>query len=132
MFKIELEVRDYECDIQGIVNNANYQHYFEHARHLFLSGNGIDFFQLSQQGIFLVLYRSEIDYRKPLTYKNKFEVSVAFERIARTRGSFNQQIMIKEQIITQGKFYIMAHNARRRPINLDEINFNNLHLANMV
>ncbi|KTC99926.1 acyl-CoA thioesterase [Legionella erythra] len=94
MFKIELEVRDYECDIQGIVNNANYQHYFEHARHLFLYERGIDFLQLAQKDIFLVMYRCEIDYRKPLTYKTKFEVSVAFERIARTKGRFNQQIMI--------------------------------------
>ena len=27
IFETEMEVRDYECDIQGIVNNANYLHY---------------------------------------------------------------------------------------------------------
>ena len=26
MFQTRMEVRDYECDIQGIVNNANYLH----------------------------------------------------------------------------------------------------------
>ena len=26
-----MEVRDYECDIQGIVNNANYLHYMSKA-----------------------------------------------------------------------------------------------------
>ena len=26
IFSLEMEVRDYECDLQGIVNNANYQH----------------------------------------------------------------------------------------------------------
>jgi acyl-CoA thioester hydrolase len=36
IFETKMEVRDYECDIEGIVNNANYLHYMEHTRHLFL------------------------------------------------------------------------------------------------
>ena len=27
IFEARMEVRDYECDIEGIVNNANYLHY---------------------------------------------------------------------------------------------------------
>ena len=27
IFELKDKVRDYECDLQGIVNNANYQHY---------------------------------------------------------------------------------------------------------
>ncbi len=38
IFETKMEVRDYECDIEGIVNNANYLHYMEHTRHLFLEG----------------------------------------------------------------------------------------------
>ena len=26
-FTLQMQVRDYECDIEGIVNNANYLHY---------------------------------------------------------------------------------------------------------
>ena len=32
IFETRMEVRDYECDIEGIVNNANYLHYAEHTR----------------------------------------------------------------------------------------------------
>ena len=35
-YNLRFIVRDYECDLQGVVNNANYQHYLEHARHEFL------------------------------------------------------------------------------------------------
>ena len=31
IYELEMKVRDYECDLQGIVNNANYQHYLEHT-----------------------------------------------------------------------------------------------------
>ena len=33
IYELKMKVRDYECDLQGIVNNANYQHYLEHTRH---------------------------------------------------------------------------------------------------
>ena len=38
-----MKVRAYECDLQCIVNNANYQHYMEHARHEFLEKVGANF-----------------------------------------------------------------------------------------
>ncbi len=43
---LEFSVRDYECDLAGMVNNASYLNYLEHARHQFLKGRGIDFAQL--------------------------------------------------------------------------------------
>ena len=46
VFETEMEVRDYECDIQGIVNNANYLHYTEHTRHLYLQSLGVSFAKL--------------------------------------------------------------------------------------
>ena len=41
LFTTRMEVRDYECDIEGIVNNANYLHYTEHTRHRFINSLGI-------------------------------------------------------------------------------------------
>ena len=41
-YTVKMSVRDYECDLQGIVNNAVYQNYLEHARHLYLQSKGID------------------------------------------------------------------------------------------
>lgn len=59
-------VRDYECDIQGIVNNANYQHYMEHSRHLYVLERGVSFAGLHEAGIDVVVARFEIAYKVPL------------------------------------------------------------------
>ena len=90
--KLELEVRDYECDIQGIVNNAVYQNYLEHARHLFLKQRGVDFIALSKKGIDLVVVRVEIDYLYPLRSDDRFFVGSNLERVSRIRFGFTQDI----------------------------------------
>jgi acyl-CoA thioester hydrolase len=59
-FTTQLQVRDYECDLQGIVNNAVYQHYLEHARHEYLNSKGLDFSELTALGVIIVVIRAEL------------------------------------------------------------------------
>ena len=91
-FSLEMAVRDYECDLQGIVNNAVYQNYLEHARHQYLKSIGIDFAAVTAQGINLVVTRVEIDYRSSLTSGDHFVVEVRPERISKIRFAFYQNI----------------------------------------
>ncbi len=66
VFELEMKVRDYECDAQGIVNNANYQHYMEHTRHEFILSKGVRFSDLHDQGIDPVVARITLNYKSPL------------------------------------------------------------------
>ena len=63
IFRVDFKVRDYECDIQGIVNNGVYFNYLEHARHEFLLSKGVDFAALAEQKINLVVIRSEMNFK---------------------------------------------------------------------
>ncbi len=91
-FITEFKVRDYECDLQGVVNNANYQHYLEHARHEFLVSKGISFAELHNEGIDLIVTRVEIDYKFPLRSSDKFSVITWIEREGNARLLFIQDI----------------------------------------
>lgn len=91
-FETEFAVRDYECDLQGIVNNANYQHYLEHARHEFLLSRGVSFDELHKEGIDLIVTRVEIDYKYPLRSRDRFVVKTGIERHGNVRLVFNQGI----------------------------------------
>ncbi|MCM1031279.1 MAG: acyl-CoA thioesterase [Oscillibacter sp.] len=79
-FELEMKVRDYECDLQCIVNNANYQHYMEHARHEFLEKAGANFGQLHQQGIDAVVAKVEIEYKTSLISGDRFVVKLNIAR----------------------------------------------------
>lgn len=66
VFEMPMKVRDYEVDAQGIVNNANYQHYLEHTRHMFCEQAGVSFRDMHAAGLDPVVRRIEIDYLQPL------------------------------------------------------------------
>lgn len=71
-YSITLKVRDYECDLQGIVNNANYQHYLEHTRHEFLTSTGVSFARLHEEGIDPVVARLTMAFKTPLKSGDEF------------------------------------------------------------
>ena len=66
IYELKMKVRDYECDLQGIVNNANYQHYLEHTRHEFLTSEGVSFAKLHEEGVDPVVARITMAYKTPL------------------------------------------------------------------
>ena len=89
-----MEVRDYECDIQGIVNNANYLHYTEHTRHLYLTSLGVSFARLHEQGVDPVVARMNLQYKSPLRSDDIF-ISRLGVRKEELRYVFNQDIFRK-------------------------------------
>lgn len=91
-FKLEMDVRDYECDMQGIVNNSVYQNYLEHTRHQYLKAIHLDFADLTARGINLVVKRIEIDYQSPLKSGDRFVVGLRMVRFSPLRFGFIQNI----------------------------------------
>lgn len=80
LFETKMEVRDYECDIEGIVNNANYLHYTEHTRHLFLRTLGLSFAAMHEKGADAVVARMTLEYKVPLRCDDEFVSCLNLER----------------------------------------------------
>ena len=72
LFQLEDKVRDYECDLQGVVNNANYQHYMEHTRPEFLESLGENFGAMHEQGIDAFVSRVDIQYKHSLRSGDRY------------------------------------------------------------
>lgn len=80
IFEEKFKVRDYECDLQGIVNNANYQHYTEHACHESFLSRGVSFADLHDKGIDLVVSKISIEYKKSLKSGDEFVCRLYMEK----------------------------------------------------
>ena len=80
IFETRMEVRDYECDIEGIVNNANYVHYCEHTRHLFLQQCGLSFADMHAKGVDAVVARMSLQYKVPLRPDDVFISRLALKK----------------------------------------------------
>jgi YbgC/YbaW family acyl-CoA thioester hydrolase len=72
IYELEMKVRDYECDIQGVVNNSVYQNYLEHTRHEFLEENKLSFADLHDRGIDAMVSSIEITYKTALRPGDSF------------------------------------------------------------
>ncbi len=95
VFSMDMMVRDYELDSEGIVNNANYLHYLEHTRHCFCAENGISFAEMQSRGIVPVLNKVEIEYKEPLRSGDLFESKLWLERKG-VRFVFHQDLFKKQ------------------------------------
>ena len=95
IFTLEIAVRDYELDSEGIVNNAIYLHYLEHTRHAFVKQEGIPFGSLTSDGLIPVVRRMEIDYKTPLASGDVMLSRLWIERKG-ARFIFHQDIFKKE------------------------------------
>lgn len=92
-FSVEFTVRDYELDMQGIVNNSVYQNYLEHARHEYLHFHGIDFADLTERGVILVVKSITMDFKKSLKSRDRFKVVIETYKDGHLKLVFKQTII---------------------------------------
>lgn len=94
-FCTDFQVRDYELDLQGVVNNAVYMHYFEHARHTMFNRLGVGFADWANRGLDFTIVHSELEFKHPLMANDEFFVQTQIRPLGRIRVGFDQVIYRK-------------------------------------
>ena len=119
---LQFSVRDYELDLQGIVNNSVYFNYLEHARHCFLDEKGVNFAQLFEDGIAAMVIKSELEYKSSLKSGDHFEVETFIEKQGRFKVIFHQNIrrVGEENLVLKAKITAACIDIHtKKPVEVD-------------
>jgi acyl-CoA thioester hydrolase len=98
-----LQVRTYECDSYGHVNNANYLNYLEYARYELLKDIGFDYERAINAGYGVYIARIEIDYKKPAVTDDLLTIKTWPLKKGAVSGTFAQEIRRGDDLLAAAK-----------------------------
>lgn len=117
-YKIYMQVRDYEIDMQGIVHHSVYINYLEHCRNTYVLNLGVDVHKYHEMGYDLVIVNLSQDYKSPLRPGDEFYVTAQIARDGKLKIVFEQEIRKKADdslILTAKVVSICVNNKNGRP-----------------
>jgi len=118
VFSMEFQVRDYELDMFGIVNNAVYQNYFEHTRHQFTYHIGFDSAAIVKSGKSAVVSEIEIKFKCPLQSRDKIVSTISIRNRGNVRKVFIQKLFLKKNgtLVADAEVTCVFLNDKGQPI----------------
>ncbi len=120
-FSLEFQVRDYELDHYGVVNNAVYAQYLEHARHELLQGLAIDSAALAASGRSIALSSLFLRFRSSLRSRERFRVTILITELRGVRMVVQQKILRLpgDELVVEAEAGAAFLDERGRPLRLD-------------
>ncbi len=99
--EIEIDVRYYETDGQGVVHHANYFQYFELARVEMLKAMGHDYAELERDGVFLVVHSIACKYHRPARFGDRLRIHTKVARATLARIDHLYQVFAGKDLLAE-------------------------------
>ena len=80
-----IRVRYNECDPMGVAHHGSYPTWFEIGRTELLRAHGVRYRDLEADGLFIVVAKLEVTYRRPARYDNELTLFTRIERMTRAK-----------------------------------------------
>jgi acyl-CoA thioester hydrolase len=98
---IEIDVRYYETDGQGVVHHANYFKYFELARVEMLKAMGHDYAELERDGVFLVVHNVSCKYHRPARFGDRVRINTKVARATLARIDHQYRVFVGDDLVAE-------------------------------
>jgi acyl-CoA thioester hydrolase len=113
-----LQVRSYECDSYGHVNNANYLNFLEFGRYEFLKTIGFDYPAAIKAGYGVYVARVEIDYKKSAFTDDVLVIRSWPIKKGAVSGVIAQRILRGDDVIVEAKVTWAFVDSRGVPVKI--------------
>jgi YbgC/YbaW family acyl-CoA thioester hydrolase len=117
-YSCPIEVRGYELDSFGHVNNATYLNYLEFARWKMLGEEGITLEWIQREKRWPVIASVEIKYLKPTFMGDPLVVKTRVVDQSRARFTIEQLIFRGDTLVTSAIIHSVVVNESGRPVEL--------------
>lgn len=93
----KLRVRYVECDPMGVVHHSSYLPWMEMGRTELLRSVGESYADLEKAGVFLVVTKVEVKYRRPLKYDDLVEIRTRVDKASKVKLHHSYEIVLVER-----------------------------------
>jgi len=114
----EVRVRYQETDNMGVVYYANYFIWFEVARTEYLRSAGIDYKQLEEKGMYLMVASATCEYKSPAKYDDIVRIETWIPKIKNSSLEFGHKLFVGDRLIATGHSVHVFTNKLGRPIRI--------------
>lgn len=98
---INIRVRYSETDSMGFVHHSNYLNYFEMGRTELLREQGGNYRKVEAMGLFLVVAKLNVRFRKPAKYDDLLTLHTEITRVTPARLEHAYRLMRGEELLTE-------------------------------
>jgi len=92
---ITIRVRYVECDPMGVAHHSAYAAWLEMGRTELLraGGDGLDYRQLEEQGVFLAVAKLAIRYKRPARYDDVFDLRTSISNVGHVKIDHTYELL---------------------------------------
>jgi acyl-CoA thioester hydrolase len=112
---IEIRVRYYDTDAQGVVHHGNYLKYFETGRVELLRANGHSYLEIEESGLFLVVTKLECKYLRPAKFDDVLRLTTTVAKETRVSIEHTYELYREKELLVTGATQVVCVNQEGKP-----------------
>lgn len=98
-----LRVRYVECDPMGVAHHSSYLPWMEIGRTELLRAVGASYAELEAAGVFLVITKCALKYRRPIKYDDLIEIRTRVDNASKVKLNHSYEIVLIERLNEQSE-----------------------------